>query len=1070
MTKLSTQTQTKKETKVAMIVRSLKTEYADRPLGIGKDQPRLGWELEADGRSRVQAAYRIIVSASAAGADEGKGEMWDTGRVAGSRMSGIPYEGKPLSSGRPYYWRVKVWDEQNRESPWSETSFWSMGLLSRDDWLARWIGPRPDELPMPELDRAKWIGLPFGADRPTAATSNTYFRRAFDLPPGREGQRALLLFSAETKPFLYVNGRLVHSRASLGYRKLVLLELTGELTAGRNTIAIFVERPARPTGTSGACIGSLLLVSPSGTTRVLDTDGAWKATLKADAPDWFAADYDDEDWPPAEELAAVGERPWDAPFVMPRKAIDPWRNIVYYARKEFDADRPVRRATLYASALGVYEPRLNGSRVGGDVLAPGWTDYDKRVMYQTYDVTSLLRSGRNTIAAIVGEGWYAGNIGPFENAHYGTAPRLLMQLSLEFEDGTERCIATDGTWNTSRGPLEYADLIHGEIYDTRKAMPGWDEPGFPDERWEPVDAEEVEPAKLMAQIGPGVRIVEDLKPAAVTRHRSGCHIVDLGQNISGWIALRASGSAGTRVTMRFAEMLREDGTVYTENLRSARQTDLFILKGEGEETYEPTFTFHGFRYVEVSGLETLGADQITGRVVHSATPPAGSLHTSDPLLDRLYANIVWGQRDNFLSVPTDCPQRDERLGWLGDAQIFAGTASYNMDVRGFFEKWMIDVADAQFASGAYPDIAPFVGGVLRAGTAAWADAGIVVPWTMYVMYGDREMLEAQYPGMRRYIAFLERESPDGVRPAEGYGDWLSIGEETPKEVLATAYYAYCAGLMEKTAAALGKPDDAAYYGELCRHVRAAFNQAFVAEDGTIRGNTQTGYVLALHMKLLEPDLARKAVGHLLANIGRNGGHLSTGFVGVGYLLPALTEAGAVDAAYRLLLNRTFPSWLYSVLQGATTIWERWDGWTAEKGFQTPAMNSFNHYSLGSVGEWMFRYMAGIVPDEAEPGFSRFAIRPYPGGGLAFVKAEYASVSGRIASAWRIDEGKLTLNVRIPANTIAEVHMPAGDEADVSEGAVPASQAEGVVFVGRADGCCRYRVGSGSYTFAASWQR
>ncbi|MBD2862679.1 family 78 glycoside hydrolase catalytic domain [Paenibacillus oceani] len=1062
MTKQSEQS----ETKAAMAACSLKTEFLDRPLGIGKKMPRLGWELQADGRSRTQTGYRIIVSSSVAGVEKGEGEMWDSGRVENSRMSSIAYEGKPLSSGGRYYWRVKVWDERNRESPWSEPSYWSMGLLDEEDWQAKWIGPRPGELLVPDLDQAKWIGLrALPADTP-AGEKKTYFRRLFELPKERKRHRAMLLFSAETKPFLYVNGRLIHSRAALGFRKLVLLDLTEELADGRNVLAVSVENPARLTETGGACIGTLLLVGPDGKTRLLDTDGTWKATFAPNCSGWNTADYDDSGWPAAAELAAAGERPWDSPFILPRKEIDSWRNDVYYARKEFAADRPVRRATLYASALGVYAPRLNGVPIGCDVLAPGWTDYDKRVMYQTYDVTPLIRGGRNTLASVVGEGWYAGNIGPFENAHYGTIPRLLMQLHIEFEDDSEQLVITDGTWKTSRGPIEYADLVHGEIYDARKEMPGWDEAGFADDGWEPVEEWGVEPEKLTAQIGPGVRIVEDISPVSVLKHRSGSHIIDLGQNISGWIKIRASGPAGTRIKMRFAEMLQEDGAVYTENLRNAKQTDLFILKGEGEETYEPTFTFHGFRYVEISGIEKLDADQVTGRVVHSAMPPTGTLHTSDPLLNRLYANIVWGQRDNFLSVPTDCPQRDERLGWLGDAQIFAGTASYNMDVRGFFEKWMIDVSDAQLDSGAYPDIAPNVGGYLRAGTAAWADAGIIIPWTMYLMYGDRNMIEVQYSSMQRYMAFLERESPSGVRPAEGYGDWLSIGEDTPKDVLATAYYAYCASLMEKTAMALARPADARRYGELFRHVRAAFNKRFVTSDGKIAGNTQTGYVLALHMKLLEPDMACKALAHLLDNIGRNGGHLSTGFVGVGYLLPVLTDAGEAEAAYKLLHNRTFPSWLYSVLQGATTIWERWDGWTAEKGFQTPAMNSFNHYSLGSVGEWMYRHMAGIVPDETEPGFAKFRIRPHPGGELDFVRAEYASVSGRIVSAWSIRDRKLVLDVSIPANTVAEVHVPADDEAAVYEGNVPASQAEGVDFVRRSGEYCVYRVGSGDYTFAA----
>ena len=441
----------------------------------------------------------------------------------------------------------------------------------------------------------------------------------------------------------------------------------------------------------------------------------------------------------------------------------------------------------------------------------------------------------------------------------------------------------------------------------------------------------------------------------------------------GWVRLKVEGEAGTEVTLRHAEALNPDGTVYTTNLRSARQADTYILKGEGEEVYEPRFTFHGFRYVEVTGYPgepPLGA--ITGRVVHSATPPAGSFECSSPMVNKLQENIVWGQRGNFLSVPTDCPQRDERLGWTGDAQVFVRTAAFNMDVAAFFEKWMVDVQDAQSPEGAFPDVAPLLRGSglidLRWGAPAWGDAGVIVPWTIYRTYDDTRIVERHYSAMARWMEYLYEANPDLIRKnrmGNNYGDWLSPkGDLTPKDLLATAYWAYDAKLMAEMAGATGRSDDAREYRDLNENIRAAFEETYVSPDGRIKGDTQTGYLLALHMDLLPEELRSAAAEHLVRTIEREDWHLTTGFAGVGYLCPVLTEAGYTDVAYRLLENETYPSWGYTVKNGATTIWERWDGWTEENGFQSPNMNSFNHYSLGSVGEWLYRYVAGI--DLGEP--------------------------------------------------------------------------------------------------------
>jgi alpha-L-rhamnosidase len=748
-----------------------------------------------------------------------------------------------------------------------------------------------------------------------------------------------------------------------------------------------------------------------------------------------------------------------------------------YLRKELRLGKPVRRARLYATARGVYEPYVNGERVGEDILAPGWTDYRKRIQYQTYDVTELLHEGPNALGAILGDGWYAGFVGfdpKRRGAHYDARPRLLMQLNVEYEDGTKESIASDGSWRCSTGPILYSDLLVGESYDARQEIPGWAEPGFDDSEWYGVGVEDLGDALLVAQPDEGLRVTEEVEAKVVAEPERGVHVFDMGQNMVGWVRLKVKGEPGTEVILRHAEALNPDGTIYTTNLRFARATERYVLKGGGEEIYEPRFTFHGFRYVEVTGYPgEPPLDAITGRVVHSATSPTGSFECSSPMVNKLQENIVWGQRGNFLSIPTDCPQRDERLGWTGDAQIFVRTSSFNMDVSSFFEKWMIDMEDAQSPEGAFPDVAPMLDFNLMdlsRGAPAWGDAGVIVPWTIYRNYDDTRIVERHYDAMGRWMEYLREANPDLLRKkrmGNNYGDWLSPkGDYTPKDLLATAYWAYDARLMAEMAEAIGRHEDAKGYEELFEAIKAAFNDAYVAPDGRIEGDTQTCYVLALHMDLLPEELRPTAAEHLVRAIEREDWHLSTGFVGVGYLCPALTEAGRTDVAYRLLGNETYPSWGYTIKNGATTIWERWDGWTEENGFQSPNMNSFNHYSLGAVGEWLYRYVAGIDLDRQYPGYERVIIHPHPGGDLTWARGVYDSVRGRILSAWQLADGEFRLKVRIPANTTATVHVPAADGSQVTEGGEPAERAEGVNLLHVEDGAAIFTVGSGEYDFVA----
>jgi alpha-L-rhamnosidase len=706
-----------------------------------------------------------------------------------------------------------------------------------------------------------------------------------------------------------------------------------------------------------------------------------------------------------------------------------------FLRRRFALGAPVRRATLYATARGLVELRLNGTRVGDHVLAPGWTDYRERIEYAAHDVTPLLDAGENVLGAVLGDGWYAGFVG-FDarrpGNHYGREPQLLCELHVEHEDGGRTVIGTDGAWRAATGPLVYADFLMGERVDARRDLGPWAEPGYDDSAWGPVEVTPRDGVRLVPERAQPIRVTQELPAVSVTERAPGVHVVDLGQNLVGWVRLELSGERGTRVQLRHAEMLQPDGTPYMENMRAARPLDTFVLAGEGTEVFEPRFTFHGFRYVEVTGLDALAPEQVTGCVVHSDTPAAGEFECSDELVNQLWRNVRWGQRGNFLSVPTDCPQRDERLGWLADAQVFLPTAMLNMDVAAFVTKWGDDLLDAQLPGGAYPDVAPRLL-LEREGAPAWADAGVIVPWLMWRRYGDLRFVQRHWEAMERYMAHLQRHNPDGLwtaRRGNDYGDWLSVGAHTPRDVVATAYWAQDARMMAAMARALGLGERAAHYERLFDGIRAAFGRAFVGEDAYVEGDTQTAYLLALHMDLLDEPLRARAAERLVADIERHGGHLTTGFIGVGILCPVLTRFGHADVAHRLLRADTFPSWGYSIRQGATTIWERWDGWTEDGGFQTPMMNSFNHYSLGSVVQWAYESVAGIR--SVAPAYERLLIAPEPGE-LEWARASFRSPRGRIATSWWREDESFRLEVELPPNVTATVVMPDGATKAIGSG-------------------------------------
>jgi alpha-L-rhamnosidase len=737
-----------------------------------------------------------------------------------------------------------------------------------------------------------------------------------------------------------------------------------------------------------------------------------------------------------------------------------------YLRQNFDLALPVRHAVLYVTALGLYQVDINGQRVGDHALAPDWTDYRKRVRYQAYDVTALLQSGGNAMGAILANGWYSGHIGNGGFQFFGKTPAFLAQLEVTYTDGSTKTIATGSSWKSHPSPILSSDFMLGEQFDARRQVPGWDEPGLDDSEWVPVQVRTEPSLKLQSQVSQPVQELRELKPRKETEPQSGRWVFDLGQNMVGVVRLSVSAPAGTEVTLRHAEMLNSDGTLYTNNLRGAPSVDHYTCDGNGVEIWQPAFTFHGFRYVEVSGLTNdPGTNAVTGIVLGSATPQTGWFACSDPRVNQLESNIQWGQRGNYLSIPTDCPQRDERLGWMGDAQVFVRTATYDSDVAAFFTKWLTDVDDGQSPSGAFGDVSPNT--MSGKGTPGWGDAGVICPWTIYEAYGDKRLLEQHLPAMIRWIKFLRSHSKDLIRDQDrgsDYGDWLSINADTPKDLIGTAYFAYSTHLVAQACAALGRSRDAARYEQLFQDIKAAFIKRFVAADGHVTGETQTAYDLALKFDLLPDGLRAQAAQYLEDNIKGNGWHLSTGFLGVGYLLPVLAQADKTEAAYRLLLQDTYPSWLFPVEHGATTIWERWDGWTPQKGFQDPGMNSFNHYSLGSCGEFLYADIGGIRP--ASPGYQTILIDPVIGQGLDWAKTSFESIHGLIATDWKMTGDQLTLQVTVPANTRATVCLPATDVATVTESGQPLDQAKDVKFLRSENGKVYLAIGSGTYKFTS----
>jgi alpha-L-rhamnosidase len=745
-------------------------------------------------------------------------------------------------------------------------------------------------------------------------------------------------------------------------------------------------------------------------------------------------------------------------------------------RKEFKASKKVLSATIYITAHGLYEASINSKRVGDYYLTPGWTSYNKRLQYQSFDVTSLVHQGNNAIGVTLGSGWYRGYLAWSGNKNtYGNDVALLLQLDVLYTDGSKETIASNESWKSSTGSILSSEIYHGEIIDAGKDKKGWDASGFNDTGWSNVTVKDFTKSILVSTQNEPIRKHETFKPLRIITTPKGEKVIDFGQNLVGWVQVKVKGGPGDSIKIYHAEVLDKKGNFYTENLRVAKAEGIYILKGGAEEFFEPHFTFYGFRYIKVEGFSgEIMPENFTAVALYSDMQPAGKFSCSDPLINQLQHNIQWGQKGNFLDVPTDCPQRDERLGWTGDAQVFSRTAAFNMNVNNFFAKWLKDVEADQQTNGSVPFVVPNVLGPGAGGSAGWADVATIIPWNMYLVYGDKKILAQQYRSMKAWVDYMTGKSKNDLwNTGFHFGDWLFYqpfddrdgrAAVTDKYLIAQCFYAGSTQLLIKAATVLGKTDEISKYTELLKKIKEAFGKEYITSSGRLVSGTQTAYVLALNFDMLDETLRPQAAERLADNIKSYGNHLTTGFLGTPYLCHVLTRFGYDSIAYKLLLQDTYPSWLYPVKMGATTIWERWDGIKPDSSFQTPAMNSFNHYSYGAIGDWMYRVIAGIDTYEDEPGYKHIRIMPHIGGNLSYVNADLETYYGTISSHWKLDNDKLQLEVEIPTNTRATIYIPATAIESIKESEKALSDVKEIRIKGKEDKYIIIEAGSGMYHF------
>ena len=1034
---------------------NLQVDNLAAPLGIDDPVPHFSWQLHDPARGAKQTAYDVQVATSPDQLETNQADIWTSGKVGSGQSINIPYAGPALKPSMRYYWRVKLWDAAGNPYPDSEASSWETGLMSQDNWQAQWIGYETPEEAAVRNALAKWIANP---DAKSPAVGNGLeqrfdYRTTITLP--QAVKYAALYATGRDTVSAWIDGAQVLTEDPLPpwkqmpWKKLVRADVTKNLAAGTNTIAIetlhYVVNPnGMVTDEAPPLIATLVVEYDDGTRATFASAPTWKTAFHA-AEGWQQKNFDDSGWKSAVEWHPLSPRRSES-------LGNPWiPDSVKALRHEFTVDKPIKSARLYATALGAYEMFLNGKRVGDQVLAPGWTDYRERIVYQTYDVTGQIANGENVIGALLAPGWYETPLEWFQQPNnYGdTPPALRAQLRVEHTDGSVEWVTTDASWDGRVSEIVRSELYDGEFQNTYLKLRSWTDPAMP--RWE--KATLIRPASVMivAQDFPPIRVERTLAAKSLTEPKPRVWVYDFGQNFSGVERLRAYGpGGGFTARLRFAEVLNPDGTIYTENLRTAKATDYLLIGSQRPEEFTPQFTFHGFRYAELTGLLHAPAkDDLTGLVFHTDAPWTAKLETGSAMINQLWNNILWGQRSNFVGVPTDCPQRDERLGWMGDAQVFWRAASYNMDLAAFSRKFAADMRGTQVGSPYYGIFAPGTVTPNAGWAAAWSDAGVIVPWTSWLQTGDTTIIEQNWKAMTKYLDAIAAENSDFLWKndyGQPFGDWLSPEGKTNEILIATAYWAYDATLMQQMARATNRTAEAEKYAQLFEKIRTAFQKQFVRSDGFIAGadnspsqfgvinnpsakssggDTQTGYVLTLHMNLLPDSLRGAAAKRLVDKIHANHDLLGTGFLGTPYLLEVLTKAGYTNLAYTLLLNTRYPSWGYMVDHGATTMWERWNG---DQMLDDPAMNSFNHYAYGAVADWIYRYAAGIDTTPQDPGFHTVVLHPVFDARLGHLSFDYDSAYGAIHSDWSVAGNNAEWHITIPANTTGWLPLKAGEAA------------------------------------------
>ena len=952
------------------------------PLGFHDPSPVFSWKLPIADDVQSQSAYQIELTSEPAGDNPAK-TVWDSGKVESDQSVWVPYAGPELKSRQRATWRVKFWDQDGRESPWSEAASIEMGLLSKSDWQAKWI----------EVER------PVAAPDKIEVTKAEYGNRDGDAPQVVDvTERLNRAIKNSGKPVRVVPRRLGGDPA-----------------------------PGKP------------------------------KTL------WV-------------EYSVNGES--KSAVVKEKAQFDPFPTIVpqpsYHFRRDFDVSKKITQARLYASALGIYTFYINGKPVSDDVLSPGYTTYSKRVETLTYDVTSLLVDGDNAIGASLGEGWYAGNLLLRQRQELmGLTPKLLGQLELTYEDGTVDSIATDAKWKgMDAGPQLAVGFYHGEDYDARKELGDWNVAGFDDGQWKDVKPRSLDESGLLVPKRlPAVKVMKEVQAVKLSEPESGKFVFDFGQNLVGVPEVKLPVKAGEKITFRFAEMLEKDGTLYTTNYRSARSQATYIAAADGTIQWQPQHTFFGFRYLEIRGLsqaDQLTTESATAKVFHTDFESAGTFTSSHEKLNQLQSNIRWGQISNFIDVPTDCPQRDERLGWTGDAQVFCPTSFFNYDVHSFWARWLQSVRDDQTEEGKIPHTVPATNfGVASPG---WADVIVTAPWDIYVRTGDDRILRDNYEAMKKWVAVYERESENLIPTTKGFGDWLQPHTksdnkgDTAQDLIATAYFGRDAQIIAKAAKALGNDEDAAKYAKLHADIRSAFSKRYFSADEAPAGaDTQTACLMGLAYDLIEPELKDAAVKRLMEKFEEADRHLRTGFLGTPLLAPVFDELGHADICYDLLFKESYPSWFFPINQGATTMWERWNSYSHADGFGNANMNSFNHYAYGAIGQFMYERVAGLSPDPDNPGYKHFFVRPLIGGPLESASAELETPFGQAKSGWAKSDDGVSIQATVPPNTTATCELPTKTAADVRLNGKPLAES-GVEIKKDVDGWLMIDVGPGSHEF------